>query len=122
MTAAGCDSSGWRKKGWTGGEFDRECSFLRRVSIVFLTVGHDTVLDGVLEREDTALGLGLVTDVGVLLAHADHHAFVARAADNRREHGAGSIISSETGLEKERRDEVGTVERKECIRTDDGDE
>ena len=83
-------------------------------SIVFLTVGDDTVLDGVLEREDTALGLGLVTDVGVLLAHAHHHSFVARAADNRREHGAGSIISSETGLVKENEEErrVGTVERK----------
>jgi hypothetical protein len=32
------------------------------------------VLDRVLEGEDATLGLGLVSDVAVLLAHADHHA------------------------------------------------
>merc|ERR1712193_205633 len=30
-------------------------------------VGDNTVLDGVFQGEDTSLGLGLVTDVGVLL-------------------------------------------------------
>jgi hypothetical protein len=32
------------------------------------------VLDGILEGEDATLGLRLVADVGVLLAHAHHHA------------------------------------------------
>ncbi len=32
-----------------------------------------TVLDGVLQGEDTTLGLGLVTHVGVLLTHTHHH-------------------------------------------------
>jgi hypothetical protein len=31
-------------------------------------VGHDSVLDGVFESQDTSLGLGLVTDVRVLLS------------------------------------------------------
>lgn len=35
-------------------------------------VGDDTVLDGVTEREDTTLGLGLVTNVRVLLTHTNH--------------------------------------------------
>ena len=35
--------------------------------------GHDAVLDGVLEGEDTALALGLIAHVGVLLTHAHHH-------------------------------------------------
>merc|ERR1719295_878501 len=35
-------------------------------------VGDDSVLNGVLQGEDTPLGLGLVTDVGVLLSHTDH--------------------------------------------------
>merc|ERR1711917_213230 len=61
-------------------------------------VGHDTVLDGVLQREDTSLGLGLVTDVGVLLSHADHDADVTRAADDGREDGAGSVVTGEAGL------------------------
>lgn len=35
-----------------------------------------------LEREDTTLGLGLVTNVRVLLAHADHDTLVTGAADD----------------------------------------
>jgi hypothetical protein len=30
-------------------------------------VGDDTVLDGVLERQDTTVGLSLITDVAVLI-------------------------------------------------------
>ena len=45
-------------------------------------VGDDTVLDGVLEGEDTSLGLGLVSDVGVLLSHTDHHSLMTGATDN----------------------------------------
>ena len=37
-----------------------------------IPVGDDTVLDGVSQGEDTTLGLSLVTDVRVLLAHTDH--------------------------------------------------
>ena len=36
-------------------------------------VGDDTVLDGVLEGEDTSLGLGLIADVGVFLTHTHHY-------------------------------------------------
>ena len=61
-------------------------------------VGHDAVLDGVLEGQDTTLGLGLITDVRVLLAHADHHTMVARATDDGGEHSARGIVTGETGL------------------------
>jgi len=61
-------------------------------------VGHDAVLDGVLEGEDTTLGLGLVTDVRVLLAHAHHHAGVARATDDRGEHSARGVITGKASL------------------------
>ena len=61
-------------------------------------VGHDAVLDRVLEREDATLGLGLVADVRVLLAHADHHTGLAGAADNRREDRAGRVIAGEASL------------------------
>ena len=37
-------------------------------------VGHDAVLDGVLQSEDTTLGLSLITHVSVLLTHTHHHA------------------------------------------------
>jgi hypothetical protein len=37
-----------------------------------IPVGDDTVLDGISQREDTTLRLCFVTDVGVLLTHANH--------------------------------------------------
>merc|ERR1719223_1131592 len=61
-------------------------------------VGDDSVLDGVLEGEDTSLGLGLVTDIGVLLSHTDHDSLVTGTADDGGEDSAGSVISGETGL------------------------
>ena len=56
------------------------------------------MLDGVLQGEDTSLALGLVSDVGVLLTHADHHALVARATHDGGEDGAGSVVAGEPGL------------------------
>jgi len=67
-------------------------------------VGDDTVLDGVFQGEDTSLGLGLVTDVGVLLAHTDHDTLVAGSANDGGEDGSGSIVTGETALA-----ETGTV-------------
>ena len=61
-------------------------------------VGHDTVLDGVLQGKDTTLALGLVADVGVLLSHTHHHALVTRSTDDGGEDGTRSIVSSKTGL------------------------
>merc|ERR550517_399309 len=61
-------------------------------------VGDNTVLDGVFQGEDTSLGLGLVTDVGVLLSHSDHDTDVTWATDDGREDGAGSVITGEAGL------------------------
>merc|ERR1712167_109783 len=61
-------------------------------------VGDDSVLDGVLEGEDSSLGLGLVTDVGVLLSHTDHDSLVAGAAHDGGEDSSGSVISGESSL------------------------
>lgn len=55
-------------------------------------VGDDTVLDGVLEGEDTSLGLGFITDVRVLLSHTDHNTGMSGATDDGREDGSGGII------------------------------
>jgi len=56
------------------------------------------MLDRVLERQNASLGLGLVTDIGVLLAHADHDALVSGTANNGWEDGSRSIVASESGL------------------------
>merc|ERR1712095_209495 len=63
-----------------------------------IPVGDDSVLDGVLQGEDTPLGLGLVTDIGVLLSHTDHDSLVAGTADNGGEDSSWSVISSESSL------------------------
>ena len=63
-----------------------------------IPVGDDTVLDGVLEGQDTSLGLGFVSDVAVLLAHTDHHTLMAGTTNNGGEDGAGCVITGETGF------------------------
>ena len=57
-----------------------------------------TVLNRVLERQDAPLGLRLVADVRVLLAHANHHARLARAADHRREARARRVVARKARL------------------------
>ena len=61
-------------------------------------VGHDSVLNGVLQGEHSTLGLGLVSNIGILLVHADHDSRVLGASHNGGEHSAGSIVSGESGL------------------------
>jgi len=63
-----------------------------------IPVRHDTMLDRVLEGKNTTLGLGLVTDVGVLLVHANHDSGVLRASDDGGEDGARSIVTGEASL------------------------
>merc|ERR1719402_910888 len=61
-------------------------------------VGHDAVLDGVLQGEDTSLALGFIPDVRVLLSHTDHDSLMPRASHDGGEHSSGSVISGEPGL------------------------
>mgnify|MGYP000465588673 FL=1 len=61
-------------------------------------VGHDAVLDGVAEGQDTAFALRFVSDVRILLAHADHDALVAGTAHDGGEDGAGGVVTGEASL------------------------
>merc|ERR1719452_121116 len=63
-----------------------------------IPVGDDSVLNGVLEGKDTSLGLSLISNIGILLSHTNHHTLVARASNNGGEDGTRSIISSESSL------------------------
>merc|ERR1712045_221192 len=63
-----------------------------------IPVGDDSVLNGVLEGKDTSLGLGLVSNIGVLLSHTNHHTLVAGTSNNGGEDSSGSVISSESSL------------------------
>merc|ERR1712024_367918 len=63
-----------------------------------IPVGDDTVFNGVLQGEDTSLGLSLISNIGILLTHTDHDTLMTGASDNGGEDGSGSVISGETGL------------------------
>merc|ERR1719186_1182827 len=63
-----------------------------------IPVGDDSMLYWVLEGEDTSLGLCLISNIGILLSHTNHHTLVARTSNNGGEDSTGSIISSETSL------------------------
>merc|ERR1712102_198624 len=63
-----------------------------------IPVGDDSMLNGVLEGKDTSLGLGLISNIGILLSHTDHHTLVAGTANNGGEDSSGSVISSETSF------------------------
>merc|ERR1711997_899178 len=63
-----------------------------------IPVGDDTVFNGVFQGKDTSLGLGFISDIGVLLSHTDHDTLVAGASNNGREDSPGGIVSSETGF------------------------
>merc|ERR1712061_662589 len=58
-----------------------------------IPVGDDSVLNGVLEGEDTSLGLSLISNIGILLSHTNHHTLVAGTSDNGGEDSSGSVIS-----------------------------
>jgi hypothetical protein len=59
-------------------------------------VGNDAVFDGILQRENTSLGLSFVTHVGITLFHTNHDTWLTGASDKGGKDRARSIISSET--------------------------
>merc|ERR1719195_1675750 len=63
-----------------------------------IPVSDDSMLNRVLEGKDTSLGLGLISYIGILLSHTNHHTLVARTTNNGGEDSTGSIISSKASL------------------------
>merc|ERR1719268_582453 len=63
-----------------------------------IPVGDDSVFNGVLEGEDTSLGLGFISNIGILLTHTNHHTLVTGTSNNGWEDSSGSVISSKSGL------------------------
>merc|ERR1719154_218401 len=95
---------------WVEGSLSQEDGLLLRGNTEFIVegvvpdllhiipVGDDSMLNGVLEGKDTSLGLCLISNIGILLSHTDHHTLVAGTSNNGGEDSTGSIISSETSL------------------------
>merc|ERR1719295_2478009 len=47
-----------------------------------IPVGDDTVHNGVLQGQDTSLGLSLISNIGILLSHTDHDTLVSWSSNN----------------------------------------
>merc|ERR550525_705303 len=63
-----------------------------------IPVGNDTVFNWVFEGEDTSLGLGFISNIGVFLTHTNHHTLMARTANNGWEDSPGGVITSKTSF------------------------
>merc|ERR1711970_1170957 len=63
-----------------------------------IPVGDDSMPHWVLEGKDTSLGLSLISNIGILLSHTNHHTLVAGTANNGWEDSTGCIISCETSF------------------------
>merc|ERR1719471_2001247 len=63
-----------------------------------IPVGDDSVFNGVLQGEDTSLGLSFISNIGILLSHTDHDTLVAGTSNNGGEDSSGSVISSKSSL------------------------
>merc|ERR1711988_1687776 len=63
-----------------------------------IPVGNDSVLNGVLQCEDTSLGLSLISNICILLSHTDHDTLVSWSSNNGWEDSSGSIVSGESSL------------------------
>jgi len=63
-----------------------------------IPVGDDSVLNRVLQGENTSLGLSLITDIAVLLTHTDHDTLMSWATDDGWENSTGSVIPGESGF------------------------
>jgi len=72
-------------------------------------VGNQTVLNWVLEEEDTSLGLGFITDEDVLTVNTDHDTLTLGATDDGWEDSLRGFITSDTSLTH-----TGTVVNNNC--------
>merc|ERR1719427_2421083 len=63
-----------------------------------IPVDDDSMFNWVFEGKNTSLGLSLISNIGILLSHTNHHTLVAGTSNNGGEDSTGSIISSESSL------------------------
>merc|ERR1712212_15149 len=63
-----------------------------------IPVGDNAVLNGVLQGQDTPLGLGLISDIGILLTHSHHHSLMSWPSNNGGEDSSWSVITSKASL------------------------
>merc|ERR1711892_661419 len=95
---------------WVEGSFSQEYGLFLRSNTELIVegvvpdllhvipVGDDSVLYWVLEGQDTSLGLCLISYIGILLSHTNHHTLVAGTSNNGGEDSTRSVISSKSSF------------------------
>ena len=73
-------------------------SCLRCASLHVIPIGDNAMLDGVLQCQHTSLALGFISNIAVLLVHANHNSGHLWSADDGWENCSRSIITSKTSL------------------------
>ena len=58
-----------------------------------IPVGHDSMLNGIFQSQDTSFALSFISDIRVFLAHSNHHTLVSRPSHDRGEHGSRCIVT-----------------------------
>lgn len=61
-------------------------------------VVDNTVLNGVGELENSLLGLGFLSNIGLLIVHSDHDVFVFGPSDDGGERGSWRVIARQSCL------------------------
>jgi hypothetical protein len=80
--------------------FRRDSEFIEEAVVPdflhIIPVGDDTVLNRILELENTSFSLGFISNIGFLLVHADHDSRHFRSSNDGGEVSSWCIISSDT--------------------------
>merc|ERR1712117_65425 len=63
-----------------------------------IPVSDDSMFNWVFEGQDTSLGLGLISNIGIFLTHTYHHTLVSRATNNAWEDSSWGVITSEASF------------------------
>merc|ERR1719394_1263020 len=63
-----------------------------------IPVGNNSMFNGIFQGEDTSLGLGLISNIGVLLSHTNHNTLMSGSSNNRGEDSSGSVISGKASF------------------------
>merc|ERR1719228_236781 len=63
-----------------------------------IPVGDNSMLNGVFQSKNSSLALSFISNIGILLSHANHYTLVTGTSNNRWKHCSGSIISSKSSF------------------------
>merc|ERR1712024_218374 len=81
---------------WCNTELIVECVMPDFLHII--PVGDDTVFNGVFQGKDTSLGLGFISDIGILLSHTYHDTLVTWASNDGWEDSSWGVITSKASF------------------------